>query len=303
MKTSLLVLGLTILTPTLYAQSDLRTFSNAEGETLQDRIVKYDHGEQVVTLEKNGRLPLPTFCEADQKYIQQWNRAEGFKSTMRFKIELQQKNWARMKHEQTITPFFLDAVGLPGKKTPIHHLLMLDDYEEYNAVYLEAKGYEIILRNQNFFPLENIVVESKVFYEQEYYTVPDDLLASMESEYNDVAITNKVRFLSETVPAIIPREEVVLHSDCAITVDHQVDRSNIADSSGEEDDEETGEESAAGGLGEWDDHGRRRTGKLIGIWVRIGTKDADGNMIWREMTDPTSLPDKVSWEPATPPVE
>lgn len=302
MKHELLQLAIVALAVTAGAQDKLHTFSNAEGQTLQDRIVKYDYEEQLVTLEKKGRVPLETFSEADQEYILQWNQATGFKSSMRFKTELKKKNWARLKHEQTITPFFLDAIQLPGKQTPTHNLLMLEDYEEYNAVYLEAEGYEILMRNQNFFPLENIVVESKIFYEQEHYIIPDDLFASMKSEYKDVSTTNKVRFLSETVPAIIPREEVVLYSDCAIMVDHQIDRTVLVsttqdDGDGDEEDEESTATETVEGFGEWDDHSRRRSSKVLGVWVRMGIKDPDGEMVWREMIAPPSLADKVSWEP------
>lgn len=304
MKRSILPIALLLAATAMGQTPPLRTFSNAEGKTLEDRITRYDYEERMVTLEKAGKVPLATFSEADQRYILQWNQAEGFKSTMRFKTELKKGNWARMKHEQTTTPFLMDAVQLPGKTTPTHRVEPDENFEEYNAVYLEAEGYEIVLRNQNFFPIDNIVVESKIFYEQEYYRIPDDLFTSLEKEYDEVASTNKVRFLSETIPVIVPREDVVLHSECAVIIDHQVNRNALTTTSeesaegdeGDEGDEEMTE--TVDGFGEWDDHGRRRTGKVIGCWVRIGVKGPDGEMVWREMTDPASLPGKVSWEPA-----
>jgi hypothetical protein len=306
MKTPIFLLTVCLLAASAFSQDSTRRFSNAEGKTLDDRIVKYEYEEQMVVLEKNGRIPLDTFSAEDQEYILLWNQVEGFMSTMRFKMSVTKGSWASMKHEQTVTPYYMDAIQIPGKKTPNHHVVMIEDYEEYNAVYLEAEGYEITLRNQNFFPIENIVVESKVFFEQELYTTPDSLFLASESEYNDVVTSNKIRFLSETIPIIVPREDVVMQSECAIIVDHQVERSALVTTSteeGDEGDEEMDEEEeptvTVEGFGEWDDHGRRRKGKVTGVWFRVGIKDTHGEMVWREITEPTSLAKKVSWEDPT----
>ncbi|VGO15355.1 hypothetical protein PDESU_03938 [Pontiella desulfatans] len=296
-----------LLTSAAVAQYDAgqHTFSK-DGNTITDKILKYDSEEEQVTLENNGRHPLKTFSPADQEYIIHWNQVAGFMSTMRFKMDIAKSNWARMKHEQTITPFYMDAIQIPGKKTPNHRVIMVDDYEEYNVIYMEAEGYSITLRNQNFFPIENLTVESKVYYEQENYTTPDSLFVSSESSYTDTVETNKVRFLSESIPIIVPREEVTMHSECAIIVDHQVDRNALVTTSEDEDeeddesddseeDEEDAEETIEG-FGDWDNHGRRRKGKVIGVWFRIGIKGLDGEMIWREAIEPTSLTKKYTWE-------
>ncbi|MEE9367750.1 MAG: hypothetical protein V3V05_02685 [Pontiella sp.] len=275
-------------------------FSNADGKTLEDRILKFNFEERVVTLDNNGNVGLDNFSEADQAYILHWNQVAGFKSTMRFKMAIKKDNWAGMKHEQNVTPYFLEAVQIPGKKTPNHNIIIVDEYEEYNAIYLEAEGYSITLRNQNFFPLENLVVESKIFYEQEQYIITDSLFVSSEREYNETVTTNKVRFLSETIPIIIPREEVVMNSECAILVDHQVERNSlISEAEAEEGEEEDEEdlETVLEGFGDWDDHARRRKGKVTGVWFRIGIKGLNGEMTWREITSPSSLSRKVSWDP------
>ncbi len=297
MVKTFLLLAVSMLTLNGLAQ-EMHTFSNADGETLEDRIIKFDYEENLVTLEENGHVPLDTFSEADQAYILHWNQVAGFRSTMRFKMSIDKDNWARMKHEQTITPYFLDAIQIPGKKTPNHYIIIAEDYEEYNAVYLEAEGYALTMRNQNFFPLENLVVESKIYFEQEEYIITDSLFVSSESEYYDTVTTNKVRFLSETVPIIIPQESVTMNSECAIIVDHQIERNSlITTSEGEEDDDGEETEETFEGFGDWDDHGRRRKGKVTGVWFRIGIKDTDGSMLWRDITSPSSLVDKLSWDP------
>ena len=299
MKRLLLQLILLAGLATFALAQDTYTFSNADGKTVEDRILKFDYEKSLVTLEEKGVVELDQFSEADQAYILHWNQVKGFTSTMRFKMTVKRANWARMKNEQTITPYFMDAIQIPGKKTPNHHILIVDDYEEYNAVYLEAEGYSITLRNQNFFPIEDLVVESKIYYKQEQYVIADSLFVSSEDEYYDLTTTNKVRFLSETVPVIIPREEVILHSECAIIVDQQVERNALITTGTEEDDEgDSGEsEDSIEGFGDWDDHGRRRKGKITGAWFRIGIKGMDGEIVWREITSPSSLSEKVSWEP------
>jgi len=295
-KGFLMLMVLQLLVVSSRAQ-ETHTFSNADGKTLVDRITKYDSMEHVVLLENAGKVPLDTFSENDQAYILQWNQVEGFKSTMRFKMDIKKDTWARMKNEQTITPYIMDAIQIPGKKTPNHHVIMVDDFEEYNAVYLEAEGYSLTLRNQNVFPLENLTVESKVFYEQENYVMADSLFNSDEKEYFDTVVTNKVRFLSESIPIIIPREEVVMNSECAITVDQQVERNALV-STTEGDDGSDAEEAdtTVEGFGEWDDHGRRRKGKVTGVWFHIGMKDTNGEMVWRDITSPSSLSDKMTWD-------
>lgn len=302
MKRALLLLSTTFALAASGQTDEPRTFSNAEGKTLTDRVMKYDFENKIVSLEKNGNVPLDTFSEADQAYIARWNQINGFQSTMRFKMEVKKSNWARMKHEQNVTPYFLDVIQIPGKRTPNHHVIMADDYEEYNAVYLEAEGFEIKLRNQNLFPLENLVVESKVFFEQENYIIPDSLFVSAENEYYDTVLTNKVRSLSETIPLIIPREEVFLYSESAVIVDHQVERNMLISTTENEEGDEGDEEDPAEeieGFGDWEDHGRRRKGRVTGVWFRVGMEGFDGEMIWRDITSPTSLIDKFeSWETA-----
>ena len=281
-----------LLTGAVYAQYDAGeyTFSNGEGKTLTDRIMKYDSEEKTVLLEKNGKVPFDTFSKKDQAYILHWNQVNGFMSTMRFKLSVEKKRWGSMKHEQTITPYFMDALLIPGKKTPNHNVVMVEDLEEYTALYMQAEGFSLKIRNQNFFPIENLVVESKVFYEQEIYITPDSLFVSSEDEYSDTITTNKIRYISETIPIIITREEVILHSECAIIIDQQIERTSLIT------DEDDSSDVTIEGLDDYQDHNRRRKGRVHGAWFRVGIKGLDGEMIWREITSPSSLDDKVTWD-------
>jgi hypothetical protein len=276
------------------AQDEKRTFTNTGGKTIHDRIIKFDYEKQTVTMEDNGNIPLDHFNPADQEYILHWNQVAGFTSTMRFKTELKKETWARLKHEQNITPYYMDAIQMPGKTTPSHLLVMLEDYEKYSALYLEAEGFSLKVRNQNFFPIENIVVESKVLTEQEQYQIHDDMFASRKNIYDDTVTTNRIRFTTETIPIIIPREEVFVYSPAGIIIDQQVEV-NVLSSAVESDEEEEEEETTEfESFGDFDDHGRRRRGRVRGVWFRVGIKGLDGEMVWRDFTSPTSLKDK--WE-------
>ena len=262
-------------------------------------LVAFMAGGQPETFTLYSWISVDSFSAADQAHILHWNQVNGFLSSMRFKMEVAKSNWARMKFEQNITPFYMDAIQIPGKRTPNHNVIMLEDYEEYTAIYMEAEGYEIKLRNQNFFPIENITIESRIFYEQEEYALNDSVFMSGENEFTDTLVTNKVRFLSETLPVIIQHEEVVLYSESAIITDHQIERTLIVSTSGNDDDDEEMDDSTPDveGFGDWDDHGRRKKGKVNGVWFRVGIKGLDGEMVWRDIASPTSLVDKYSWEP------
>lgn len=299
MKKQLLsISALALLLLSAVAQDAPYVFTGSDGVEFEDRVMKYEFDEKIVMLENRGKIPFEKFTEDDQAYILHWNQVNGFLSTMRFKLDVKKSNWARMKYEQNITPFYMDAIQIPGKRTPNHNVIMLEDYEEYTAVYMEAEGYEVTMRNQNFFPIENITVESRIFYEQEEYSTTESVFLSGDNEFSDTVATNKVRFLSETLPLIIQHEEVTLYSECAIITDHQIERNSlVSDSEGEEDEESDDGSGGVDGFGEWDDHGRRKKGKVNGVWFRIGIKGLDGEMVWRDITSPTSITDKYTWEP------
>lgn len=173
----------------------------------------------------------------------------------------------------------------------MHHIVLLEDYEESTSLVLEAQGYEISLRNANLFPIENLTVESKVYYEQEEYVIPEDLFKSANKDYTDTTTTTNSRFRTESIPSIAVRETVMLYSECAYLVDQEVTRSSIV----------TSDEGDSMVSDIWSDHSRDRDGKIRGLWLRVGIEGTDGNMVWREETEPASLAERMTWdtEPAS----
>ncbi len=286
-----LIIGMQAATPK-------ENFRHASKGILRDTLKGYNYQKREALFEKSGRIPLKTFSEEDQAYILHWNQLTGFTSTFRFKLEMKKKRWARMKHEQNRTPFYMDVFLIPKKSTPHHEVVEAEDYEEASACYLEAEGFELTLRNQNLFPLEQIVVESSIFYEQRSYLMGDSLFLGEENDFDETTVTNRIRRRSETIPLILPREEVVVYSAAAILADQQLERNVIVSGSGsgEESEEWNESEETVEGFGDWSDHNRRRRDKLIGVWFRVGVQNMDGEMVWREVSHPASLPDQVSWE-------
>lgn len=288
------------------AEEGMHTFSNSKGEKLVDRIVKVDYEARIVSLARSGKVSIDAFSKADQDYILLWNQVAGFKTDMRFKMKIDKAKWGQLKIEQNVDPYFMDAAQVPGKQTPTHNVVLIEDFSEYNATHLEAEGYSLTLQNQNFYPIRNLIVESKVFYEQEYYKVPDDILQSSENIYDDVTKTDKVRYLSEEIPSIVPREKVTVYSECAPIINHQVQRNSdvleveeeveVEEGQEDEDEEEPETEIVIETLADLDDHARERQGKLLGVWFRVGIRDQNGEMVWRDICEPSSVKKKFSWE-------
>ena len=273
------------------ANATERIFSNRNGEMLSDTIIKFDFDKQEVLFEKNGRIPLEVFHENDQAYILQWNQQNGFASTMRFKIQIERDRWARMKQEQTRTPAYIEAARRPHFNTLLHNTTLLEAYEAYSAISLEALGFSLHMRNQNFFPLENIRVESKIIYEEQSYLTSDSMYASAQDLFDQLQTEQRIRTRSEEIAILVPLEEIQLYSAAAILSEHTLDRSNLESSS--EGDEDT---SSIDGLGDWSDHNRERRDAFVGVWFRIGIPSPDGDYYWRHVSIPDDFHETHIWD-------
>lgn len=275
------------------AAAEPHIFTNKDGNTLEDTIVKYDLEKEEVLLENNGRIPLNIFSEEDQRYILKWNQINGFLSTMRFKIALDRDRWARMKQEQNRTPVYIALDRRPHFDTIIHQSTPLEEYEEYSTIELDAVGFSLKLRNQNFFPLENITVQSKVMYEESFFQTSDSFFESESDLFDEVITEQRVRFREESISVLIPLEEITVHSSTAIITEQKLDRTIITTSEEEEDD---GGSSSIDGFGDWSDHNRDREDNFIGVWFRIGIPNHDGQLTWRHISYPDDLFEELIWD-------
>ena len=268
-----------------------RLFINRNGKTLSDTIIKFDFDKQEVFFEQNGRIPLEVFHDIDQAHILQWNQQNGFASTMRFKIEINRDRWARMKQEQTRTPAYIEVARMPHFNTLLHNTTLLESYEAYSAISLEALGFSLHMRNQNFFPLENIRVESKIIYEEQSYLTSDSMYKSAQDSFDELQTEQRIRIRSEEIAILVPLEEIKLYSATAILSKHALDRSNLESSP--EEDEDT---SSIDGLGDWSDHNRDREDAFVGVWFRIGIPSPDGDYYWRHVSIPDDFNEKHRWD-------
>jgi hypothetical protein len=287
------LLLLTICIALCSVASEPHIFTNKDGNTLEDTIIKYDLEKEEVLLESSGRLPLNIFSEEDQRYILQWNQINGFLSTMRCKLSLDRDRWARMKQEQNRTPVYIEADRRPHFGSIIHQTTPLEEYEEYSSIELDAVGFSLKVRNQNFFPLENIIVQSKVLYEETLFQTSDSFYESESDLFDEVITKQRVRFREEPISVLIPLEEITVHSATAIITEQKLDRTIITTSEEEEDDDGS---SSIDDFGDWSDHNRDREDNFIGVWFRIGIQDHDGQLTWRHVSYPDDLFEELIWD-------
>ena len=240
-----------------------------------------------MVLEKNGKAPLNKFSDKDQAYILQWNQKNGFESTMRFKMEIQRERWSQIKHDQSKTPVFVDIYRLPHLDTLNHNITYLNDYESYSSIDLEAVGFNLKLRNQNFFPIKNITVESKIISEKQKYITSDSIFEIKDDLFSDVTTLRKVHSRKESISVVIPLEEINCYSASAILSEHKIDRSNISIDN---------IETSISGLSDLENHYRQRSDKLIGVWFRVGIPSPNGDFFWRNVSIPEKLCKELKWD-------
>ena len=180
---------------------------------------------------------------------------------------------------------------MPHFNTLLHNTTLLESYEAYSAISLEALGFSLHMRNQNFFPLENIRVESKVIYEEQSYLTSDSMYKSAQDIFDELQTEQRIRIRSEEIAILVPLEEIKLYSATAILSKHALDRSNLESSP--EEDEDT---SSIDGLGDWSDHNRDREDAFVGVWFRIGIPSPDGDYYWRHVSIPDDFNEKHRWD-------
>ncbi|MCF7848775.1 MAG: hypothetical protein K9M45_08000 [Kiritimatiellales bacterium] len=293
---------------------DKRKFTTKDGKTYVGKLMKYSPTDKLVLLDIKRKTPLADFTEADQKYIMDWYVAQGFILPTQLRIELDEQLWARRRWKKNTIPYWLEPLKMEGKETPNHTELLFEGYEEYVVVEYTATGFEIKLRNKNSFPLENITVAHKIYYEQEEFIRTEDIVLSAENDYTDTTVKQTVKSGTEHIKLMEPNSELNLYSAVATLVNYEIERTvNLTTEEGEEDEDGNISEGSTStdygdtieGFGEWDDSNRDREGKLIGIWVKISSTDANGKTVTREVYKPDNLPQKVSWdlppEPAAEP--
>ena len=267
--------------------AEKKYFSNTTGEVLDDLLTGFNYETQEAIFERSGKIPLETFSDSDKKYILKWNETSGFLSSFRFKILLEKKRWDRTKSERSRTPFYMDVFEEPFDEHLKHKVTLADDYEEYNSISLETHGFEINLRNQNLYKINDIIVESKIIFEKQRYKISDSLFNSDKKQFEEIESSIISNLQRDEIPSLMPGEDITLYSAAAILARQKLNRDIIIDQN-----LFPTQQGILNGFGNWEEHNRERRDKLIGVWFRIGITNENNNLIWRNKASPESLLDK-----------
>ena len=268
----------------LLVNADKNAFTNLNGKILIDDLIRFKYESQEAIFENSGNIPLEVFSDDDKKYILKYNEVDGFLSSFRFKINLEKKRWGRIKYEHSRTPFYMDVFKNKYDTIYKHKVLLADDYEEYNSISLDAQGYSLYIKNQNLFPINNIIIESKIIFEKEIYKNASGIYFGENDNFSDVISTNLVNYYKEEILSLIPGEDITIYSPCAVLTRHSLDREIIIDES-----IFPTQEDIIEGFGNWDEHSREKRDRLLGVYFRIGISNNNGNIIWRNESYPKEL--------------
>ena len=270
--------------------SEKGQYTNTKGDLLEDKLIGYNYETKEAIFERSGKIPISTFSLNDQKYINQWNKTKGFLSTFRFKILMEKKRWNRTKNERSRSPFYMDVFEEPFDEHLKHKVTIADDYEEYNSISLETHGYEINIKNQNLFTIDNIVAQSKIIYEKQKYDISNSLFNSENSKFDQISSKIISNTQIDHIPSLVPGENITLYSAAAVLARQILNRDIIIDQN-----LFPTQEGILDGFGNWEEHNRERRDKLIGIWFRIGITNENNLIVWRNKAIPESLMDQP-WE-------
>ena len=69
--------------------------------------------------------------------------------------------------------------------------------------------------------------------------------------------------------------------------EHKIDRSNISIDNNE---------TSISGLSDLENHYRKRSDKLIGVWFRVGILSPNGDFFWRNVSIPEKLCKELKWD-------
>ncbi len=223
----------------LRADAEMREFNLPDGRSLQAEIMSYNDKLDKVELKlangKRKKVSPSLFVEKDQKYIKEWAVLDGFCNKAFFKVSCKKNLEKKWKKED-------DAFQVK--------------YTQYN--------YILTLENRNAYPLKNIKVEYRIFYEQE----------KNDRRTKKVVVDKNVKAGVEKVSRILPRGKKELSTESVVLEKFEFN---------------TGDFYVPGGDPE------TTTGEIKGIWVRMHITTAGGLTAVRNLFEPAGLEGKYAW--------
>ena len=260
----------------LSARADeYRTFTAEDGRTLKAKVISYDATTGKVQIQRadNNKLTVPAaaFSKKDQTYITFWQAAQDFLSTSKLKLDLKRnevKSWKK-EHEADLSQIKLGKGG--GKRDGVE-VIATDNHTQYK--------YDLLIDNNGSASLENIILEYRIYYEQEKAVKNEaDEKRRKESGKEDAeerirynAVTeNKVKDGAARLKPIEPKETKTISTGSVTILKRTVDKP-------------------------YQDKINLK-GSLTGAWVRLTMKGPDGEKVVREIALPASIMKKYPWNP------
>ncbi len=269
-----LILCITLINIAVFSD-EFHTFTAQDGRTLRARVLSYNGATDQVQIEREDNRKLTVnssaFSDKDQAYIAAWQAAQDFMLPSKLKLELERKevkNWKK-EHEADLSQIKLGKGD--GKRDGIE-VIATDKNTEYK--------FDLHIENKSSVPLNKIILEYRVYYEQEKPVKDaEDEKRRKESgredadervHYNAVN-ENKVKDGSARLKPIEPGSDQTVSTASVTILERTVDKP-------------------------YQDKINLK-GSLAGAWVKLTMKSPDGETLVREIATPASIMKKYSWDP------
>lgn len=266
-----LVAGLVVLVALSTQAQEYRTFTAADGRKLEARIIQYNGVTGKVQIERADKKKLTVgkeaFSEEDQAYILKWEATQAFLSPSKFKLDVKRVEVGTKKktHDVDVGEEFAGGRrgGMSGVVT-----MATDKTTQYK--------YNLILENKGGSPIKNVMVEYRIFYEQEK-AVPDEKANKGRDEEDPrperyMAVNEqKVKSGNGRMKPLEPKE-VRASATTAISILKR---------------------SANRPWGDLID----LKGDVSGVWFKLTMRGVDGKTHVREIASPESVMKKFPWDP------
>ena len=146
----------------VYAADSYRTFTAQDGRTLKARILQFDATSGKIQIEREDKkkvtVPSSSFSDKDQKYIEKWHVAQTFMSDSKFKLDIEREEVKTVKKEHEVDIGEEFGGGRRGGDSGVI-VVAIDKNTQYK--------YKLFLDNKSDVPLKNIIMEYRIFYEQQ----------------------------------------------------------------------------------------------------------------------------------------
>ncbi len=252
-----------------FADIGLRTFTAQDGRTLKAGIVLYDPVTDKVKIQREDNklltVPSTSFSEKDQTYIKKWYAASVFSSAAKFKLDVERKEISSTKKEHEVDlgeEFGGGRRGESGVQT-----VAIDKVSQYE--------YKLSLENRSDATLSNILMEYRIYYEQEQAV--EDEKANKNRPEDD---PRPQRYQAVEQQKLKDGQARIKPIESRETKETATGRVTLLERSASRD---------------WGDKIDLKS-SLHGVWIKLVMKGPDGENIVRELAHPPSIPKKFSWD-------